>query len=390
MDRVVVYIPVRGGSRSIPHKNIKEICGKPLVYWTAKAACEANLVDKVYIATDSAEIRSSIEHFIKDEKERFSKLSVICRSAENASDTASTESAMLEFANEYSFENIVLVQATSPLLRGEDIDGGINLFFSPDTDSVLSVVIQKRFVWKNENGVAQAVNYDIFSRPRRQDFNGFLMENGAFYITSKESLQKTKNRISGCIRAYIMPEDTALEIDEPIDFVIQEQLLLKRGKDLKELSSKKIKMVITDCDGCLTDGGMYYSENGDELKKFNTKDGVALSRLHRQGILVGIITGEKRALNKRRADKLNLDFIVQGVENKKAILEEICQKNKLSLEEVLYIGDDVNDIDAMRIAGYSACPADSSREILSIANYIASRRGGDGAVREIIEEFINI
>ena len=390
MEKVVVYIPVRGGSRSIPLKNIKEISGKPLVYWTAKAACEANLVDGVYVATDSAEIRESIEGFMQSEKELFSKLSVISRSAENASDTASTESAMLEFADNYDFENIVLVQATSPLLRGEDIDGGINLFFSPGTDSVLSVVEQKRFLWRNEAGVAHAVNYDIYNRPRRQDFEGYLMENGAFYITSKDALQRTKNRISGKIRTYIMPADTALEIDEPADFIIQEQLLIKRNHDQKNGDNKFIKMVVTDCDGCLTDGGMYYSENGDELKKFNTKDGAALAMLRKQGVSVGIITGENRALNKRRSDKLKMDFIIQGVSDKKTALVDICKDKNISLNEVLYIGDDFNDLDAMSVAGYSACPADATREILAVADYVSSKKGGMGAVRDIIDEFIGI
>ena len=331
MVKTVVFIPVRGGSKSIPLKNIKELCGKPLVYWTAKAGCEAEAVDKVYVATDSPEIREAIQKFSMAEKELFSKLEVIGRSDENANDTASTESVMLEFAEAYEFETIILVQATSPLLLGKDIDEGMKLFNTPGTDSVISLVPQKRFLWKRENDEVQPSNYDVYHRPRRQDFDGYLMENGAFYITSKEALLKTGNRISGNIRAHLMTEETAIEIDEPNDFIIVEDLLRKRLREEKKEKHANIKMVVTDCDGCLTDGGMYYSENGDELKKFNTKDGMALSRLKEKGIIAGIITGEDRELNRRRAEKLRLDFVEQGVKDKLSCLKSLCDRYGVTL-----------------------------------------------------------
>ena len=108
----IAFIPVRGGSKSIPLKNIKPICGKPLVYWTVKAACGSKYIDRVYVATDSEKIKETVEGFRNgSEAELFSKAIVIDRSAESASDTASTEFAMLEFAEKYEFDNIVLVQA---------------------------------------------------------------------------------------------------------------------------------------------------------------------------------------------------------------------------------------------------------------------------------------
>lgn len=383
----VALIPVRGGSKSIPLKNIKELCGKPLVYWTAKVACECKYIDNVYIATDSFEIRDAVEIFCNSEKEVFSKLRVIDRSKQNASDTATTESIMLEFAEKYEFDNIVLIQATSPLLDVADLEGGFLLFNTEGTDSVISVVRQKRFLWKVDSyNVAEPVNYDIFNRPRRQEFEGYLMENGAYYITSKELLLKSGNRISGRIRAYEMPENTAIEIDEPNDFIVIEKLLQKKIQKESISNRKKIKMVVSDCDGCLTDGGMYYSEKGDELKKFNTRDGMALSRLRERGIIVGIITGEIRELNKRRAKKLNMNFIEDGVKDKAAVLRRICEEYGIMLDEVLYVGDDINDVEVMKIVGVAACPADASSEVKDVADYVAKRCGGNGAVREIIEE----
>ncbi len=382
----VAFIPVRGGSKSIPLKNIKLLCGKPLVYWTAKAACECKYIDEVYISTDSDEIRAAVKEFSVEEEKLFSKIKVIDRSAESATDTASTEFVILEFAEKYGFDNIALVQATSPLLTGADLDAGFELYETEGTDSVLSVVRQKRFLWDvDDKGIATPSNYDVFNRPRRQDFDGYLMENGAFYITSKKALLASKNRVSGNIRASVMPEDTAVEIDEPEDFIIVEKLLKKRNRSK---SKKTIRMIVTDCDGCLTDGGMYYSENGDELKKFNTKDGMALARAHERGIITGIITGEKRDLNKRRAAKLHMDFLIDGCKEKTGALKDICHKYNVSLDEVLYIGDDINDIAPMQIAGVSACPADAINSVKEAADYISPNNGGEGAVRDIVDHYL--
>lgn len=313
----VAFIPVRGGSKSIPLKNIKPICGKPLVYWTVKAACECRYIDKVYVSTDSEVIRNAVQRFA-GEISGADKIEVIGRSPETATDGASTESAMLEFAEHYIFDNIILVQATSPMLTAGDLNGGYELYATDNTDSVLSVVKQYRFLWKQdkeENAVP--MNYEVFHRPRRQEFDGYLMENGAFYICSRENLLKTGNRLSGNIKAYEMDADTAFEIDEPSDWIIIEALMKKNGLLLdKDPDTKKIKMFLTDCDGCLTDGGMYYSENGDELKKFNTKDGMGLSNIRNKGVVTGIITGENTKIVERRAEKLHINELHQGVTDK--------------------------------------------------------------------------
>ena len=223
----VAFIPVRGGSKSIPLKNIKPINGKPLVYWTVTAACECKYIDTVYVSTDSDDIRCVIDEIkLHSESTHFNKLHVINRSAESASDTASTEFVMLEFAKKYDFDNICLIQATSPMLKSSDIDKGFELFVSDGTDSVLSVVRQKRFNWAtDESGYVYPTNYDVFNRPRRQEFDGYLVENGAFYITSKKDLLSTKNRLSGNIKACEMDESTYFEIDEPSDWIITENLM---------------------------------------------------------------------------------------------------------------------------------------------------------------------
>lgn len=385
----VAFIPVRGGSKSIPLKNIKPISGKPLVYWTVKAACGCKYIDKVYIATDSDKIRETVEGFKTGiEAELFAKTEVIGRSAESASDTASTEFAMLEFAAKYYFDTIVLVQATSPLLQAEDLDRGFEAFETVGTDSVLSVVRQKRFHWsKDENGYAYPANYDVFHRPRRQEFDGYLVENGAFYISSKADLLKSQNRISGNINTVEMNEDTFFEIDEPSDWVIIEALMRKNGLSAPP-EIPEIKMFLTDCDGCLTDGGMYYSERGDELKKFNTRDGMGFALLRKHGILTGIITSEDVELNKRRAEKMKLDILEAGCKDKLGTIKKLCSERGIDLKNVCYIGDDINDVEAIRAVGYGCCPTDAMPEVKAAAFFVTRAKGGDGVIREVAEQII--
>ena len=385
----VAFIPVRGGSKSIPLKNIKPISGKPLVYWTVKAACGCQYIDRVYIATDSDKIRETVESFKQGrEAELFSKAVVIDRSAESASDTASTEFAMLEFAANYDFDNIVLIQATSPLLVSADLDRGFEAFNEEGTDSVLSVVRQKRFHWGNdENGFAHSTNYDVFHRPRRQEFDGYMVENGAFYISSKAGLIANQNRVWGNIKAVEMNEDTFFEIDEPSDWVIIEALMKKNGitapSDIPE-----IKMFLTDCDGCLTDAGMYYSEHGDELKKFNTKDGMGFALLRKAGIVTGIVTSENVDLNRRRAEKLKLDILEAGCKDKVAALNRICAERGISPENVAYVGDDINDLGVIQMVGYGCAPADAMPQIKAAAKYVTTAKGGEGVIREVVEKIL--
>ena len=386
----VAFIPVRGGSKSIPLKNVKPINGQPLVYWVMKAACGSKYIDRVFVSTDSSVIRETVENYKRGiEATLFNKVIVVDRSKESASDTASTESVMLEFAEKNTFDNIVLIQATSPLLQSSDLDRGFELFRTDGTDSVLSVVRQKRFHWGiDEQGFAHPTNYDVYNRPRRQEFDGDLVENGAFYITSKESMIKSQNRVSGNIKVVEMSEDSYFEIDEPSDWAIIESLM-KRHELASPVAFPPIKLFLTDCDGCLTDGGMYYSENGDEIKKFNTRDGMAFALLKANGIKTGIITSETVELNKRRAQKMGIDFLVPGCKDKLVAIKTICEQLCVSIDNVCYIGDDVNDLEAVKCVGFGCCPADAMPVVKDAAKYVAKAKGGAGVIREI-EELITV
>ena len=183
-----------------------------------------------------------------------------------------------------------------------------------------------------------------------------------------------------------MDEYKYVEIDEDIDWVIAETIMKKNFKVSN--NRKKIKVFLSDVDGTLTDSGMYYSESGEELKKFNTRDGKGFELLKKKGIKVGIITSENTSIVEKRARKLKVDFLFQGLEHKGKLNAalEICKNEGISLEEIAYIGDDTNCIELLESVGLAACPSDANFSVKSIENIIIlNSKGGYGCVREFID-----
>lgn len=383
--RTIAFIPVRGGSKSIPLKNIKPFCGKPLVLWSIEALEFCELVDEIVVATDSDKIEEVVS------QRNYSKTKVYRRLAQNATDTASTESVLLEYINKKDLAKetvFMLVQATSPLTQATHFTEALERFVIGRFDSMLSCVRSKRFFW-NANGTP--MNYDYHYRPRRQDFDGIMMENGAFYISMVGNIIESGNRLSGIIGFYEMPSYTALEIDEPDDWMLMEELMRRHVLNPQATSeTKHIRLFLCDVDGTLTDGGMYYSEKGDELKKFDTRDGVAFEMLRERGIKTGIITSENTKMVERRAAKLNVDFLKQGFrgDGKRAVVKDICATMGITFQEVAYMGDDRNCVELLSSVGFAACPSDACKEVLAINGiHVADRRGGNAAVRAVVEKW---
>ncbi|MDO5088976.1 MAG: HAD-IIIA family hydrolase [Leptotrichiaceae bacterium] len=149
-----------------------------------------------------------------------------------------------------------------------------------------------------------------------------------------------------------------------------------------------IKLILLDVDGTLTDGGIYRGNNGEELKKFNVKDGYAIVQAQKTGIDFGIITGRNSELVRIRAEELKIKYIYQGISEKKVILKEIMEKASLKKEEIAYMGDDLNDLNIMKEVGLKGAPEDAVKEIIEAAEFVSSKKGGCGAVREFIEFII--
>lgn len=154
-------------------------------------------------------------------------------------------------------------------------------------------------------------------------------------------------------------------------------------------ANKNIKFLVLDVDGVLTDGGMYYSNSGDEFKKFNTKDGMGIKLATKQGIKIGFLSnGKNDVLINNRAALLGVEFVYVGFENKMNILNEWKDQLKLDYSQIAYIGDDINDAEVISHVGLSACPIDAIKSIKEKVNIILTSKGGEGCVREFIDNYL--
>ena len=160
------------------------------------------------------------------------------------------------------------------------------------------------------------------------------------------------------------------------------------GRSLRAIL-RNIRLFATDVDGVLTDAGMYYSESGDELKKFNTRDGMGIKLLQKAGLTTAIITQESTKLVTRRGQKLAIPEVHQGVYDKLAVLRGLADRYGWTMKQVAYMGDDVNDLEALKAAGLSAAPADAVPSVLAAVRYRCRKKGGEGAVREVADMIIS-
>ena len=152
---------------------------------------------------------------------------------------------------------------------------------------------------------------------------------------------------------------------------------------------KRVKIVLTDVDGVLTDGGMYYTEKGDIMKKFHVRDGMGVTLMKKLDIHTIIITKEKTPMVKQWSRKMKIEKLYDGITQKEKMLKKICEKYNVNSETVAYIGDDINDIKLLEQVGFSICPNDAIKDVKKKCNYVCNAKGGEGVLREIVDMIIS-
>ncbi|MBA0884744.1 acylneuraminate cytidylyltransferase [Flavobacterium undicola] len=374
-------IPLRKDSKGIPGKNKKKMLGRPLFSWVLAEAVFSEL-DAVYVFTDDVEIID----YIDKEYHWTPKVKALLRSDKNATDTVSTESAMLEFAEgiEYDFDIFCLLQATSPMTAATDINAVLAKIENEKYDSALTVVNSHRFCW-NADGTSQ--NYDVFNRPRRQDFEGLLIENGAVYATTKAAFVASQNRLSGIIGMVKMDETSLVEIDSMTDWKIVESLLATRLK--KEKKHQRIDYLVLDVDGVFTNGQVFYSAEGELAKAFDMRDGMGLEILRQHQVEVVVMTSENSTLVGQRMKKLQIENCFLGVKDKYAFLQHFVKTRNTGFGALAYIGDDVNDLTNICSVGWSFAPANATEIVKQNADYLLTKVSAEGAIREVCEKIIS-
>jgi YrbI family 3-deoxy-D-manno-octulosonate 8-phosphate phosphatase len=377
----VAIIPLRSGSKGIPGKNKKRIFGRHLYQWVLTEAIFSDL-DEVYVFTDDNEILEQVT----TEYSWTEKVKSFRRSPESATDGASTEFAMLELADKinYQFDIICLLQATSPLTKRETINKCLLKVEKSEYDSVLTVVETKRFFWDKDG---HSINYDYLKRPRRQEFKGQYVENGAVYAVNRETFIENKNRLGGKIGIVEMADETLIEIDELSDWILVEKLI-ENQLSMSKKTPSRIKAMVFDVDGVFTDGSVAVSDNSELSKTFSLRDGMGIGLIRQSNILPIVMTSENSKIVINRMGKLKIENCLTGVLDKYSRLENLLRYLNIKRNEVAYIGDDINDLPNLASVGWSMCPSDAVETVLPFVDLKLNNRGGNMAIRESAEFII--
>ncbi|XP_026085647.1 N-acylneuraminate cytidylyltransferase A-like isoform X2 [Carassius auratus] len=354
---IAALILARGGSKGIPLKNIKMLAGVPLIGWVIRAALDSGVFHSVWVSKDSSSSLEAIQEFSRHHPD----VTVICN-----------------------------IQATSPCLHPQHLKEAVECITKEKYDSVFSVVRRHHFRWQEVKKGCQCtkpLNLKPSCRPRRQDWDGELCENGSFYFATKELIEKGLLQ-GGKMKYFEMKPEHSVDIDVDIDWPVAEQRVLRFGyfgKDKPEV----VRLLLCNLSGCLTDGQMYISAKGEEMLSINTRDQAGIDMLKKGGVEVILI--EKNPIAKALANQLSKRMsckLLQNVRDKLKKVQMLMKKRRLEWKEVAYLGNDEPDVKCLELAGLSAAPKDAPTVALNHAKYICHKEAGHGAVREFAEHIL--
>jgi N-acylneuraminate cytidylyltransferase len=371
----ILIIPARGGSKGIPRKNLKMVNGISLVERSLRVALKSK-VDQIIVSTDDKEIADVAIKY---------GATLHNRSSENSGDSASTESVILEVVEKYqinwpSDSAVGFIQVTSPFVSTETINECFDL--AEKGYSSFSAKSFHGFTWEKLDKWVPVQHPPDF-RPRRQDLNEKVVETGAIYCFPLKQFKEKKYRFCSEPKPVMVNSITGIEIDDISELELAN--LLATQFELIDVDFKNFrlpKIIFTDFDGCLTDDKVKVNILRKESVKANRKDGLAVKRLEKLGIKVVIATSETNEVVEIRAKKMKVEAL-RGLLNKKESISNYLEKKSLNWEDVWYVGNDVNDLEAMQKVALSFCPLDASTEVFKIADVVLSKRGGEGILAEI-------
>jgi N-acylneuraminate cytidylyltransferase len=380
---ILAIIPARGGSKSIPRKNVLPLAGKPLIAHNLCQLQRSRYVTRTVVSTDDPEIAAAARQY---------GAKVVWRPDEISGDTASSESALihtLEFlkqAEGYRPEILVFLQCTSPLTLAEDIDGTIQALLDQGGDSALAVTPFHYFLWRlDSDGNAAGINHDKNYRPLRQEREPQYLETGAVYVMRVPGFLQAKHRFFGKTALYVTPPERRLEIDDPVDFKVAEVLMRSQAQeDRIQRLPEVISAVVFDFDGVFTDNKVTVLQDGREAVRCDRSDGWGIGRLKKTGLTILVLSTEVNPVVRARCEKLGIPYL-QGIGEKGAALTQWMEQQGFDPQHVVYVGNDDNDLACMSRVGCPVAVADAYPEALAHAHLVLEHTGGDGAVRELCD-----
>ncbi len=373
---LICIIPARGGSKGIKNKNLQKINGCSLIGRTITTFASSKFISDVYVSSDSNLIlKESVLYGAK----------AFLRPDNISGDLSSSEDALINFFSSKKIlpETAIFAQCTSPLLTSDDVDKAIQKFFDKRYDSLFSASKFKGFIWNGSSQIVSGINHnEKEQRRRRQDIDFEVIENGGFYIFKIKEFMQKKNRFFGRI-GFHLTENQMLEIDNEDELQYARFLLRKEKRE-----HSNFKHLFLDFDGVLTDNKVVTYNDGKEYVSSSKEDSLGLSIIKSAGNNVYILTSEKNEVVQKRADKLKIEAF-RGVSDKRKMIEKIINERNLKRDQIIYVGNDLNDMSIFNSDIFCCCPSDSAEEIKQLANYISQKEGGNGAVRDICESFFN-
>lgn len=389
----VAIIPARGGSKGVPRKNLRPVGGVPLVVRAIRAARDAAGIDVVVVSTDDDEIAAV---------SAAAGARVIRRPDEISGDTASSESALLHAIDEIEAAAqrvgiVAFLQATSPFIPSAALAEAVAEVRGDRADSVFSAYETYGFLWRRgevgegDGDQATAINHDAAHRPRRQDRAPHHLETGAFYVFRAEGFRRSRHRFFGRIRIAEVPEWSAIEIDDEQQLRIADALAAVHEASWAAADAVAeridVRAVVTDFDGVHTDDTAIIDADGGERVRVSREDGMGVALLRRAGIPMLILSTEQNPVVRARAEKLRVP-VLHGIDDKEQALRAWAAEAGIRLTDIAYLGNDVNDLPAMRIVGWPVAVANAHPRVLATARVVLTRTGGNGAVRELIERVL--
>jgi N-acylneuraminate cytidylyltransferase len=385
---VVCIIPARGGSTRLLRKNLLPLDGRPLIAHSIEHARQAALVRRVVVSTDDPEIAAVA---------RAWEAEAVHRPVELASDTATSEAALahaletIEQGGGTTFDLVVFLQCTSPIRAAQDIDRAIETCIEEGADSLFSACRNDKFIWRRRESGPVPLNYDHRARPREQDFPEEYRENGSIYVFRPWVLKTLGNRLGGRIAVYEMDYWASFQIDTPDDLDLCRWIVSRRAREERPAGPaglpKAPEIVVLDFDGVLTDNHVLVSETGTESVSCSRADSLGLDSLLAAGIPTVVLSTEANPVVSARCRKLGLECR-QALRDKLPVLKDLLRERGIEPADAMYVGNDVNDLDCMRLVGWPVAVADAVSEVRAAARIVLGRRGGDGAVREICDRIL--
>lgn len=399
MTETLALIPARGGSKGIPRKNIRSFAGYPLIAWSIAAAKQSALVTRVIVSTDDEEIAAVAREWGAE--------TPFFRPSELAQDTTTDlpvfEHALkwLEEVEGYRPQVIVQLRPTSPLRPKGMVDNAVRILLAhADADCVRGVVpaAQNPFkMWRfhgEDQPLKPLLEVDGIAEPYnapRQVLPPVYWQTGHIDVIRASTVINKKSLTGDVVYPLVIDPKYTVDIDTLTDWAKYEAVIyggldvVSPGKPRRPMP-ESVKMIICDFDGVITDNLVLTDENGKETVSASRSDSMHIKTLREKGVEVMILSSEPNPVVKARAQKMGVEAIHGiGMQDKGRVMREVLEQKNIKAENVIYIGNDLNDLPCFEIAGWSVAVADAVPEVIRAADFVLTKPGGRGAVRELCE-----